>query len=133
MRRRARGNGITGAYRRRPYHYGFIILAALMAAGLYWFLYLASTLNPYAVWLIALSITTGAMFLVDKMLAKLGSARIPEVVLHIFTFAGGFPGQWLGRVVARHKINSREHPLFRIVLIISIVFHLVLIYYWFLQ
>ena len=133
MTRRPRSNRITGAYRRRPYHYGFTILAALAAAGLYSFLYLVTTWTPYAVWLVALSITTGAMFLVDKMLAKIGSARIPELVLHIFTFAGGFPGQWAGRLVARHKINGREHPLFRIVLIISIFFHLVLISYWFLQ
>ena len=79
----------------------------------------------------ALSATTFMMFVVDKILSKVGPKRIPEVVLHIFTFAGGFPGQWFGRLVARHKINSREHLLFRIVLIISIFFHLVLFYYWF--
>jgi len=131
MTRRSRSNGITGAYRRRPYHYGFSILAGLTAAVLYWFLYQTTILNPYVVWLIALSITTCAMFWVDKMLAKVGSSRIPEVVLHIFTLAGGFPGQWFGRFSARHKINSQKHPLFRIILIVSILVHGGLIYYWF--
>ncbi len=66
-----------------------------------------------------MSVTTFALFGVDKALAKAGRGRIPEIVLHAFTLLGGFPGQLLGRLIFRHKINFSRHPAFNIVLAVS--------------
>ena len=73
------------------------------------------------------------MFGIDKGLAKADQARIPEAVLHMFTLLGGFPGQFLGRIVFRHKTNFQKHPSFTIVLIISIVIYGILGYFLFID
>jgi len=131
MSRRVPAGRQVNMFRRRPHHYGFGVAAVLATAGLYWWLYQATTWNPYWIWIAALSLTTGVMFLLDKLLSKTAETRIPELILHLFTLAGGFPGQLLGRVVARHKTNFRKHPSFAIVFIASLVIHVLLIAYWF--
>ena len=129
MSRRASADRQVNVIRRRPHHYGFGIAAVLVTAGLYWWLYQATAWSPYGIWIAALSLTTGVMFVLDKVLSKTGETRIPELILHLFTLAGGFPGQFLGRVIARHKTNFRKHPSFAIVFIASLVIHGLLIAY----
>jgi uncharacterized membrane protein YsdA (DUF1294 family) len=131
MSRRAAAGRQVNMFRRRPHHYGFGVAAVLVTAGLYGGLYQVTTWNPYWIWLTALSLTTGVMFILDKVLSKTGETRIPELILHLFTLAGGFPGQFLGRVIARHKTNFRKHPSFAIVFVVSLVIHGLLMAYWF--
>jgi uncharacterized membrane protein YsdA (DUF1294 family) len=72
-------------------------------------------------WLGGFSLTTFILFGLDKVMALTGRNRIPERVLHIFTLSGGFLGQFLGRLLFRHKINFSRHPRFNIILITSLL------------
>jgi uncharacterized membrane protein YsdA (DUF1294 family) len=127
----ARGSRGRGGFRRRPYHVGFGLLAVVVTAVLFGFLYLATTWHPYLIWILALSAITFGLMVLDKLLAKSGDTRIPEVIFHIFTLLGGFLGQFVGRIVAKHKTNLSRHPAFFIVFVVSAIIHGLLAYYWF--
>jgi uncharacterized membrane protein YsdA (DUF1294 family) len=115
------------------YSYFPVLLGLIGTGAIFLALLLLTSWPLYLNWLIAFSVVTFALFGVDKGLAKAGRARIPEVVLHAFTLLGGFPGQLLGRLVFRHKINFGRHPAFNIVLIVSIILWAVLAYFIFLR
>lgn len=73
-------------------------------------------------WLIAASSVTTLWFGIDKVLAKLGSARIPERTLWLASFVGGSPGAWLGMRLFRHKTAKESFQrLFRLILILQAV------------
>lgn len=86
-------------------------------------------LHLYPAWIISFSVTTIALFGIDKGLAKAGSDRIPENVLHLFTVLGGFPGQLLGRILFHHKTNFSKHPSFNIVLVASTILWVIIGYF----
>jgi len=113
------------------YYMSFGLLSSAIVAFLYLFIYSNTTCNPYAVWVAALTITTFVMYGLDKLLSKMGNARIPELILHLLAILGGFPGAWLGMALFRHKTNVREHPWFVPVLLLSTLGHGLLTYYWF--
>ncbi len=117
--------------KRNPYHFWPAIVGLLAAAVFIVALILLTNWHLYFVWIASFSLVTFAMFGIDKGLAKADTARIPEAVLHLFTLLGGFPGQFLGRIVFHHKANFRKHPSFTIVLIISIVIYGILGYFLF--
>jgi uncharacterized membrane protein YsdA (DUF1294 family) len=76
-----------------------------------------------------LAIASGITFLLygfDKAQSKNGGWRVPELVLHVFALAGGFPGGWLGRAIFHHKTKK---VLFVFVLAVSTVIHLALVYW----
>jgi uncharacterized membrane protein YsdA (DUF1294 family) len=103
------------------------ILVAVMGLALVWL----TDWNPLLIWICAVSLVTFILYGYDKSQAKLGGARVPEIVLHVLALAGGFPGGWLGRAVFHHKTQK---PVFTIVLIISSVLYLGLaIYIFFLR
>ncbi len=84
----------------------------------------------YGVWL---AISSGITFLLygfDKAQSKTRGWRVPEVVLHGWALAGGFPGGWAGRSVFRHKTQK---GLFVFVLVVSNAIHLGLAYWLFLR
>lgn len=113
------------------YYLVFGTLSLVMTAVLYPLLYSRTTWNPYAMWILALSMTTFVMYGLDKFLAKNESIRAPESILHMLAMFGGFPGGWLGMTAFRHKINYRKHPAIWIVLLLSTLGHAALTYYWF--
>jgi uncharacterized membrane protein YsdA (DUF1294 family) len=113
------------------YYVGFGLVSVAMMVLLYPLFYNSTDWNPYAVWIMALSITTFLMYGLDKLLSKIGNVRTPELILHLLAILGGFPGGWLGRAVWRHKTNVTKHPWFPIVLVISTAGHTLLTYYWF--
>lgn len=128
MSKRYRDGRAASFYYGRRYQVNAILLGILATAALFFLLTYLTNLHPYIIWVICMSITTFAMFGIDKALSKTDQARIPEVVLHIFTLLGGFPGQWLGRTVFHHKTNFEHHPAFRIVLIVSLVLNGIVAY-----
>ena len=83
--------------------------------------------NWFFVWWLAWGITTFVFYGYDKMQAKRGGWRVPEIVLHLLGLVGGFIGGWLGMFLFRHKIRK---PIFPIVLGISTLIQLGL-YFWF--
>ncbi len=107
--------------RRHSTNYYPVLLGLIGAAALFILLLFFTTWPIWLIWIIALSVTTFFLFAVDKALANAGRGRIPEIVLHTFTLLGGFPGQLLGRLVFRHKINFSRHPAFNIVLVVSLL------------
>ena len=99
----------------------------IIAAVLYVVLYLCTGLGLYVIWLVAWSLTAFMFYGVDKMQAKGGGSRIPEVVLHGITLVGGFPGAWLGMLLFWHKVRK---PAFWAVLVLATVLHLYVIGRW---
>ncbi len=82
----------------------------------------------YLIWLGIVSIVTLFLYGLDKVLAKAGKWRIPEIVLHFFALIGGFPGGWAGRGLFRHKTQK---GVFTFVLLLSTAIHLGLGYWLF--
>ena len=99
-----------------------------IAGGLITFillLYLGLT-PPLISWILALSVTTFALYGYDKTQAKLGGGRVPEIVLHALALSGGFLGGWLGMFVFNHK---RRKSVFWVVLVISTIIWVLIIWY----
>lgn len=77
--------------------------------------------NLYVILIASLSAVNFLFYGFDKITAKLEQQRIPEIVLHLLSLAGGFPGGWAGRAVFRHKTQKRS---FLVVLIVSTILHI---------
>ncbi len=105
---------------------GLLVTAAIILA-----LVLLAKTQLYLAWLAAFSLTTFALFGMDKRLAVSGRARIPERVLHLFTLLGGFLGQLAGRLLFRHKINFQKHPSFTITPVAGIIIWALIAYLFF--
>ena len=103
--------------------YGVIFfgLAVILAAAIYFFL----RWNLYGVWLIGAGVATFVAYGYDKMQAVRGSWRVPEVILHALSLAGGFVGGWLGMFGFRHKTQK---PIFTVVLGLATVIWIVIGY-----
>lgn len=110
-------------YRRHRYQINSIVLGGVLTAvGTF---LLQNTINwgYYLSWMISVNIITFAMFGIDKGMAKANTVRIPEIVLHVFTLAGGIIGQLLGRALFHHKTDLKRHPSFLIMPLVSIILH----------
>jgi uncharacterized membrane protein YsdA (DUF1294 family) len=82
-----------------------IVITLVVIALLTW---LFGPGNWFWVWLAAWSLTAFIFYGYDKMQAKRGAWRVPEVVLFGLALAGGFAGAMLGMVVFRHKTNKNQ-------------------------
>jgi uncharacterized membrane protein YsdA (DUF1294 family) len=82
----------------------------------------------YGIWLAITSFITFILYGYDKVQAKTGGWRIPEVILHSMALAGGFPGGWAGRTIFRHKTQK---GVFAFILAISTIGHMGLVYWLF--
>lgn len=64
----------------------------------------ASTLRRFAAWqTLGLSAVSFLLYASDKMAAKIGTWRIPELALHAVSLCGGWPGAALAQQVFLHK------------------------------
>ena len=79
-------------------------------------------------WMLAWSVVTFGLYGYDKAQSRIGGGRVPEIVLHIITLVGGWPGAWMGRFVFRHKTRK---PIFFVVLILSTILWMGLGYWYF--
>ena len=77
---------------------------------------------------LVMSLITFIAYGLDKLKAKNGWWRIPEVTLHVLEFAFGWPGAWLGQIVFRHKTQKRS---FRVMFWLMVVANLVVCAYLF--
>ena len=108
------------------YELGFGLLAAVLAAALYYALdQVLAWPHYYFTWVMAVSVVTFAFYGLDKGLsmARRTKVRIPELVLNLLTVIGGTLGAWLGRTVFRHKINLRKHWVMFAILVGSSLLH----------
>lgn len=95
-------------------------LVVLMASLVWWHF----ELPPLAAAFLALNV--GAVFFMglDKLLARSGSVRTPEVVVFVIALLGGSPGVLLGIHVFKHKTRKAS---FQFVLLLIVVAQLWLV------
>jgi uncharacterized membrane protein YsdA (DUF1294 family) len=108
-------------YNRRSPYARFGVIAAGFALLLVFILVAVAHMHWYIAWIIGWSIVTFFFYGFDKRRSKGSDERVPEMVLHVLSLIGGFPGGWAGRAYYRHKTL---HASFLITLIISTVLHL---------
>jgi uncharacterized membrane protein YsdA (DUF1294 family) len=104
---------------RSPYKTYFILALALtiiLVAGLIFIKFPA-----YLAYLAGLNIVTFAFYAFDKIQAKRGAGRVPELVLHLLAVAGGAIGGLAGQWLLHHKTHK---PVFHIVLWASLIVHI---------
>ena len=74
-------------------------------------------INLVLVYLVG-SILTFILYAYDKSKAKRGAWRTPESTLHLFAFAGGWPGAAIAQQTLRHKSQKKE---FRFVFWLTVI------------
>ena len=74
---------------------------------------LTATAAVYA----AMSMLTALVYGWDKLCAKRGWARAPEMRLHLLALLCGWPGAWVAQEMFRHKSQKRS---FRVVFFLSV-------------
>jgi uncharacterized membrane protein YsdA (DUF1294 family) len=104
----------------------FAIVPLLIVAFVFSQTFVELERNGYAVWLIAWSIATFATYAMDKLLARLGWWRVPEILLHILAVVGGFAGGWLGMLIFWHKVRKTS---FWVILFVSTLIHGAAVYW----
>jgi len=108
---------------RYPYHHRSLLTGlGITAVFLLPLLYLTSW-PIHHIWLLAVNGATFTLFGLDKSLAIGKQKRVPEIVLHGFTLAGGAAGQLLGRLAFRHKVRGRKGLVFTAVFLVSAVLY----------
>lgn len=75
---------------------------------------------------IAINILTFVMFFIDKRAAKKNLWRKKESLLMGMILAGGVVGGFLGIFLLRHKSRKLK---FKFVLVLSIILHILILYY----
>ena len=113
-------------YIRTPKKYYAQVAVVGVAIVIALIFYIAGAIPLYPLCLASTGIVTFALYGFDKMQAKRDGGRVPEIVLHLLTLAGGFPGGWVGRFVFQHKTRK---PVFLIVLVMATALHAWLYYY----
>lgn len=88
-------------------------------------------INPYKFYfLLALTLITFLFYGYDKYQAINQKSRIPEVILHLLTLAGGTAGAIAGQLLFRHKTKKLS---FRVVFIIIAAFQTGVIFWLYLR
>lgn len=108
--------------------YGLIAIAMIVI--LFLLFWLLTRWHWYAAWLSATGLATFVLYGVDKMQAKRGGWRCPEVLLHTLALIGGFIGGWAGMFLFRHKT---QHPEFKLILALATLLWLGVAYFVFIR
>src|SRR5512134_1289026 len=89
----------------RGFHLSFaLILTGLMTVGLWWLLGAKGSWTVWIMaWLVSINIVAFGYFAFDKNQASNNARRVPELVLHMLSLAGGSPGAFLAMHLFRHK------------------------------
>ena len=105
----------------------FGLLSIALGAVPFLLAYASTGWSAYAVWLGAWSLSASLLYGIDKMLAKAGGLRVPELILNLLALVGGFAGCWAGMALFRHKSNWGRHPIMWLVLLASTLGHIAVI------
>ena len=77
---------------------------------------------PVAIWFLLINVLTMIIYGADKMAARKGMRRIPEVTLLVFGIVGGWPGAIMGQQIFRHKTQKQPFKTwFLLTVVVSIL------------
>jgi uncharacterized membrane protein YsdA (DUF1294 family) len=110
---------------RRPerLHSAVVVFLALLLAccSLVLFHWSWTGWHLLAAWLIGVNVTALGYYGFDKMKAKHGGRRVPEVVLHSVTLAGGSIGAFAAMQLFRHKtVKGRFRLVFFAIVLVQV-------------
>ena len=108
----------TGRYR-SPYKWYFWLSMILTVAIAAFLNYLK--LPVYLAYMLSLNSVLFSFYAYDKVQAKIGGRRIPELILHFLAVIGGPVGGIAGQWLFHHKVRKQG---FHVVLWVSLVVHL---------
>lgn len=83
---------------------------------------------PALMWFLLASTLTFLIYGGDKMAARKGWRRVPEYILLLFGFVGGWPGAIAGQQLFRHKTQKQPFKTYFIISVILNVVGLLAIY-----
>ncbi|HBU7567654.1 TPA: DUF1294 domain-containing protein [Enterobacter cloacae] len=87
---------------------------------------------PVAIWFLLINVLTMVIYGADKMAARKGMRRIPEVTLLVFGVVGGWPGAIMGQQIFRHKTQKQPFKTwFLMSVVVSILATLALYHFGF--
>jgi len=95
---------------RLPVKQSLLVLVAILVLGVSIILWYLGLPILYA-YLVGISIIALLFYGYDKYQSTHSGFRIPEIILHALTLAGGTPGALLGQQVFRHKTSKRSFRL----------------------
>ncbi len=93
---------IAGDKEQSPY-FIFGVLSALIAIGVFSYLYFYETIQPIFSYLLAINITTFLLYGYDKLISAGEKVRVPEWNLHALAILGGSPAGLSAQKLFRHK------------------------------
>jgi uncharacterized membrane protein YsdA (DUF1294 family) len=112
--------------RRRPFRFHLMLAAFLIVAGtvLLW-LGLSrqnDALHWLGCWLVAANVVAFGYYGYDKARARAASSRVPEVVLHVLSAAGGSVGAYAAMHLFRHKtVKGKFRILFWCIVVLQVL------------
>ncbi len=86
----------------------FIATAAVLALVLFGLLMVAASASVLLTWVLAWTPVAFGLYGYDKMQAKRGALRVPELSLLVTAAAGGAFGALAGMLVFRHKTTRKK-------------------------
>jgi uncharacterized membrane protein YsdA (DUF1294 family) len=60
---------------------------------------------------LSLNLATMLCYGYDKLLARAGMRRVPELALHVLSICGGTPGAFVGQILFHHKTRDLRFRL----------------------
>jgi uncharacterized membrane protein YsdA (DUF1294 family) len=117
------GERIRRSMRPERLHSAIGLIASLTIAftARYFFKWTWTGWHLLAAWLIGVNVTTFCYFAFDKMRAKKGGRRVPEVVLHGLALCGGSFAAFAAMELFRHKtVKGRFRLVFLAIVVVQV-------------
>ncbi|HBB9940699.1 DUF1294 domain-containing protein [Enterobacter cloacae] len=85
---------------------------------------------PVAIWFLLINVLTMVIYGADKMAARKGMRRIPEVTLLAFGVVGGWPGAIMGQQIFRHKTQKQPFKTWFLMSVVVSILATVALYHF---
>lgn len=85
--------------------------------------------HPLVMWLLLVSVLTFVIYGGDKMAARKGWRRVPELTLLVLGLAGGWPGALLGQQLFRHKTQKQPFKRYFFITVVLNIGMMVALYW----
>ncbi len=107
---------------RRSHFWLALVLTASATIGLWWLLSRHWTWATWiGCWLVSINVIAFGYYAYDKSCAEASKRRVPELVLHGLTAAGGSVGAYAGMKLFRHKtIKGKFRILFWCIVLLQL-------------